>query len=277
MIVHAHEGAGLEVFWRYRGTAPWSYLTALRFLLRFRLDSDGIRSLKRLLAERMPSGIVWRMSHDEVLQRIARLISTGQIILAEDRALERWPGSGTLLASRFHSVLLLCRDDFYIARDMAEATRWIHKLQKTQKKMEDRRKAAKPGTPHSPQEKHEQEAHAIGIRDLRTRLTTATGVPDYAHLNDTSFLGAIEAALLSGRLVPVYHALSGHSEPSPEAAAPPPPASQAGTPDREDPDPNTFDPEHAGVSQAATLTEAAQSGVPFCEVCERAAAERGAA
>ena len=53
MIVHAHEGTALEVFWRYRGTATWSYLTALRFLLRLRLGSDGIRSLKGLLAERV--------------------------------------------------------------------------------------------------------------------------------------------------------------------------------------------------------------------------------
>ena len=275
MIVHADEGAGLEVFWRHRGTAYWSYLTALRFLLRLRLDSDGIRSLRRLLAERTTSGIAWRMSGDAVLQRIATLISTGRIILAEDRELQRWPGSGTLLSSRWHSVLLLCRDELSFARDSAEAARWIHKLQNSQQKIEHSK--IKAGPPASPKDKHEQESHVIGIRDLRTRLTTASGVADYAHLNDTSFLGAIEAALESGRLVPVYHAVSGHSEGTQEVTAPPPPSSSAGTPDREDPEPNTFDQEPAGSAQAAALAEAAQEGIPFCEVCQRAAAQRGAA
>ncbi|HYI95829.1 MAG TPA: hypothetical protein VEX68_19970, partial [Bryobacteraceae bacterium] len=103
MIVHAHEGTALEVFWRYRGTAWWSYLTALRFLLRLRLDSSCIRSLKGLLTERVSAGDVWRMPGNEVIERVARLISTGRVIPAEDRGNERWPGSGTVLESRWQS------------------------------------------------------------------------------------------------------------------------------------------------------------------------------
>jgi hypothetical protein len=269
MIVKAHEGTALEVFWRYRGTASWSYLTALRFLLRLRLDSDGIRTLKGLLAERVSAGDVWRMPANEVIERTARLISTGRLILVEDRGVERWPGSGTLLESRWQSVLLLSRNNLHIALDMAQATLWIHKLQSRQRLTESAKTSAA-----SPKAKHEREAHANEIRKLRERLTTATGVPDYAHLNDVSFLGAIEAALESGRLIPVYHAISGHSEGTQEAVAPPPPASAPATPDREDPESNTFDSDHTGASQAATLTQAAEEGVPFCEVCERERTER---
>ena len=274
MIVHAHEGTALEVFWRYRGTATWSYLTALRFLLRLRLGSGGIRSLKELLAERVSAGDLWRMPANEVIERTARLISTGRLILVEDRGFERWPGSGTLLESRWQSVLLLSRNDLTISLDMAEAARWIHKLQNRHQRLNEGVKTSKPDARVSPQAKHEREAHEIEIRKLRERLTTATGVPDYAHLNDISFLGAIEAALESGRLIPVYHAISGHSEGTQEAVAPPPPASAPATPDREDPESNTFDSDHAGASQAATLTQAAEEGVPFCEVCERERAER---
>ncbi|HYI95966.1 MAG TPA: hypothetical protein VEX68_20660, partial [Bryobacteraceae bacterium] len=169
-------------------------------------------------------------------------------------------------------VLLLSRDDLSITLDMAQAIQWIHKLQNRERRLSESAKM----WPVISQDKQQREAHAIEIRNLRARLTTATGVPDYAHLNDTAFLAAIEAALESGRLIPVYHAVSGHSEGTEEAPTPPPSVSAPASPDREDPEPNTFDSEHAGARQAAILTEAAEEGVPFCEVCERERA-RGAA
>jgi hypothetical protein len=106
---------------------------------------------------------------------------------------------------------------------------------------------------------------------LRERLKTASGM-DYGHLHPAIFLAEIENVLRNGRLIPVYHAVSGHSEATEAAAPPPPMASQPSSPDRDDPEPGTFDPAHSGSSQAATLANAAQDGVPFCEVCQKGAA-----
>lgn len=40
-------------------------------------------------------------------------------------------------------------------------------------------------------------------------------------------------------------------------------------------DPSTFDPDHDALSQAETLTNAAENGAPFCEECARAAEQEG--
>jgi hypothetical protein len=274
MIVHTHEGAGLEVFWRHRGNAYWSYLTALRFLLRLRLDRSATQALRGLLAGRMSQGLAWNISEDEVLQRIATLISTGRIIVVENGDGKRWPDSGLVLRSGGQSFVLLCRDALFPARDMAEASRWIHKLQEQQQKIEDRAKsgAVPPaGGNKSQNDKDEQEAHTRAVENLRERLKTSSGA-DYAHLHEALFLAEIENAFRSGRLIPVYHPVSGHSETTEAAAPPPPVASLQSTPDRDDPEPVTFDPEHSGSTQAANLSNAAQNGVPFCEVCQKGAA-----
>jgi hypothetical protein len=272
MIVHAHEGAGLEVFWRHRGTAYWSYLTALRFLLRLRLDRSTVQSLRGLLAGRLSVGLAWNISEDEVLQRIASLISTGRVIVAEHSAGERWPDSGLVIRSRWQSFIILCRDDLFPARDMAEAARWIHKLQDQQKKIDNPEKPDASSTPLAAfKDKDEQEAHSRALENLRERLKNLSGT-DYSHLHPAIFLAEIENVLRNGRLVPVYHAVSGHSEATEAAAPPPPVAAKQSGPDREEPESGMFGPEHSGSTQAATLANAAQDGVPFCEVCQKGAA-----
>jgi hypothetical protein len=84
------------------------------------------------------------------------------------------------------------------------------------------------------------------------------------------FLSEAERVLKSGELVPVFHPLpvvaatviSSAPTARPDAASPrplPPP-----------PEPSTFNPEHATAAQVRALRDAAQTGVPFCEVCEKA-------
>jgi hypothetical protein len=58
---------------------------------------------------------------------------------------------------------------------------------------------------------------------------------------------------------------------APPAPSPRPPASR-----EREPESPTFPPDHAPSAQAAALTAAALTGVPFCEECARAAAERAA-
>lgn len=268
MIVHAHEGAGLEVFWRHRGTAYWSHATALQFLTRLRLDRSGIQSLRGLLAGRLSQGLAWLLPEEEILQRVAKLISTGRIIVVENSREEQWPNTGLVLESRWQSYMLLCRDDLYPARDMAEASRWIHKLQEQQGKFEA---AQKPdAAQRTPREKEAEAAHNLALDHLRERLKSSSGM-DYSHLHNHIFLAEIENALRTNRLIPVYHAVSGHAEPTEAMAAPPPSAAQQASPDREDPESATFGLDHSGASQAATLQNAARDGVPFCEVCQRGA------
>ena len=84
-----------------------------------------------------------------------------------------------------------------------------------------------------------------------------------------SFLGAIEAALESGRLIPVYHAVSGHSEGTQEACSAPSSrigASNAGQ--------GRSGIEHlrsgpCGIESGRDSdARRREEGVPFCEVCE---------
>jgi hypothetical protein len=269
MIVESKEGTALEVFWRLRGTTYWSYPTAHRFLLRFCLDRDTIRRLRGILAQRAAGSDAWRISEDEVVQRVARLISSGRIIIAENRWMQLWPDTGVVLESRGQSVLLLSKDELFPARDLAVATRWVHGLQKQQQRISelDKGKGAL-----GLKEKEEKSAYAREMEQVRRRLATGTGVADYAHLDDRAFLAGIEASLLAGELVPLYHAVSGHTEGTEAAPPPPPVAGGPSGPDKEDmTDPNTFGPSHNGSAQAQTLAQAALDGVPFCEECARAA------
>jgi hypothetical protein len=105
---------------------------------------------------------------------------------------------------------------------------------------------------------------------------------DVSRGGDERVLATVAAAFASGRIhlagAPVRRStLSGPGAeiaPEPPAPAPPPRAAASSAPPNE---PSMFDPDFDAAAQAAVLKEASESGVPFCEECERRRREAAAA
>ncbi|HWQ56778.1 MAG TPA: hypothetical protein VN442_24035 [Bryobacteraceae bacterium] len=92
-------------------------------------------------------------------------------------------------------------------------------------------------------------------------------------MNDDQVLATVSRLMSTGELLASVDwknrisvpEVGEEGEPAPSGAQPP--ASS-----REQPDENTFGNDHDGGAQAGALGAAAESGVPFCEECARAAA-----
>jgi hypothetical protein len=106
---------------------------------------------------------------------------------------------------------------------------------------------------------------------LRALVEDAAGVGRLTPLRDGDLFGLLETEVQRGRLLVVTEARSvpvvpllHKEEPAPEPMLDEKP--DARDDDRKEPDPDFPNP----VAQARALRDAAASGVPFCEECERA-------
>jgi hypothetical protein len=121
-------------------------------------------------------------------------------------------------------------------------------------------------------------ADPVAMAGLRRLLAERDWLHTPARMSDDDVLKAVAALLSRGELVAGV-------EWKPRVAAPVQPgaasAAASPAPSREpaadEPEPNTFEASHDGAAQAAALIAAAETGVPFCEECERAARARGRA
>ena len=114
------------------------------------------------------------------------------------------------------------------------------------------------------------------MAQLRSLLAEHSGAEDLWRIPDEQVLQRA-GRLLVGRELLVgiewrgrLPAVATEDQPPAQAAAPAPPA-----PATEVEDPATFSSTHDGATQAAALRNAAATGMPFCEECERAAREGG--
>jgi hypothetical protein len=171
------------------------------------------------------------------------------------------------MGTRHDSVLLLWRDKLDPVKDGTHATKWLQRIAElikiTAQKI-DRKDGKKL--------EHELDDHKRELRRLRTMAVTAPGVPDYSELDDLGFLQQIQRLLSTGDLIPIYHRPTGHvdSISGVQLVEAPPPQRVAA--EREEvQDPVTFSDNHEPNAQAGALIDAAQEGVPFCEVCARLA------
>jgi hypothetical protein len=93
-----------------------------------------------------------------------------------------------------------------------------------------------------------------------------------SRLNDAELLDAVMRQIDSGALVMSWTAAAKRAPQAPSAApapaAPPAPAVRESRP--VEPEPEGFPPNHDQDAQALALIAASNSGVPFCEECERA-------
>jgi hypothetical protein len=141
------------------------------------------------------------------------------------------------------SALLLSRARTHASRDLDKALHWLR-----------------------------DEAAQDGIQPLWKTLWIPYGRTSAADPpSSNEFVAEAEHLLTSGELIPVFHPLPvvaatvvsspGAGVEGAAARSLPPP-----------PEPATFDPDHHIAAQVQSLQNAAQAGVPFCEVCEKAAA-----
>lgn len=117
---------------------------------------------------------------------------------------------------------------------------------------------------------------AAAMAHLRRLVSQRCEMGDVSRVSDDRILEQVAALLGSGELLAGYQwhepiqlpGEGGEEAPPAPAAAPPPQARE-----RQEPDPPTFGPLHDGAGQSQGLLAAAESGVPFCEECARAAGE----
>lgn len=272
MIVQMHTGAVLELFWRHRGVRSWSQATALAFLFRYRKDRQAIRQLRQSLAQRFSTFEIWRLGEEDLFRRTAMLITGGRLIVAQYRSTERMSGTGVVLGSSWDPVLLIWHDDLHPGVDVAYAVWWLRRVQAVVQELEKTRKEHEKDPRKLKNLEDERTGHTRELDRLRTMSATGPLVPSLAHVNDELFAEETIKLLESGALIPIYHRTPGALDAQGEPEAAPPPPVQRPIAEREEPDSNTFDPDHNGALQAEALSDAAEEGVPFCEECARGAA-----
>ena len=240
MIVSVQDSGVLELFWRHSVNRPFPRSATLDFFSRLPRRSDVLR-LRYWLAAHSGCEPLRNFDDATVLERVATAVSSGELLVAEDRFGERWPGTGIVIELLSGSVLLLPRRKLRPGRDLEFALEWLHTLTQP-----------------------EQTEH------LHAMLWTHGRSSPINH-DSGEFLSVVEKLLRSGQLIPVYHAFPGHTTVPLDGPAAPASSVIGGLSDREEiVDPSTFGPDHAIAAQIAAMIEAAQNGVPFCEECYKA-------
>jgi len=97
---------------------------------------------------------------------------------------------------------------------------------------------------------------------------------DAAHLDDKSLVRTVLRMVENGSLILTWHSKRLYAPHVPEAEAPvEAPVSISQRAEVVEEEPEGFPPNHDQAAQAQALQQAAISGVPFCEECERARQE----
>lgn len=119
---------------------------------------------------------------------------------------------------------------------------------------------------------------AAAMARLRRLVSQRCEMGDVSRIPDDRILVQVAGLLGSGDLLagyqwhePIELPGEGGEEAPPAPAAPPAPPAR----ERQEPDPPTFGAQHDGAGQAQGLLAAAESGMPFCEECARAANQEG--
>lgn len=271
MILQVNGGAMLELFWRQPGVRSWTYRTARDFLSRYVTHRDGLRGLRESLAQHAGSQRMLYASNTDVLHRGASLIASGDMVVAQSRYTKRRPGTGQELGPRWNSVLLLRREKLHPAPDLEAALAWLDRINTLSKKIDEAKQDKSANTNQILRDEKELADHRRELEQVRQLAASGPGVPDFSYLKQSDFIEQLERVLRSGLLIPIYHRPAGVIDSIP-GTAPAAPTPQRSTSDREQaPEPSTFSSDYEPWAQGSALTDAAADGVPFCEMCARAA------
>lgn len=234
MIVNVSDNGVLELYWRHPVSRRVDQIKTMDFLFRHRRSSAFVDAARRLSAAGSETG-------ERMLGQIAQAIRHGEITVLQHRSELRWAGIRSPLMEISSSALLLLRDRTQPSRDLDQGRRWLYE--------------------------------AVSDRDVRSAWkvlwlpytrSVAPIPPSVAE-----FQTEVELLLKTGELVAIYHVIPAivGSEASGWAAAGA--ASARAQPLAPPPDPSTFDPDHHTAAQVQALQNGAESGAPFCEICNQ--------
>ena len=181
-------------------------------------------------------------------------------------------GTGVVIGSSWDPVLLLWRDDLHPDTDIRYAVWWLRRVEEVIRLVEKLREDDDKDPRRLRNLEDELTGHKRELDRLRMMSMTGPLIPSLAHVNDELFAEETIKLLESGALIAICHRTPGAVDAQGEPEAAPPPPAQRAISDRDEPDSNTFDPDHNAGEQAETLADAAEDGVPFCEECAKGAA-----
>lgn len=275
MILQVNEGGMLELFWRQPGVHSWTYRTALDFLARYATPRRGLRGLRESLAQRGGAKAMLRASDADAMHQGASLVASGGLVLAQARFTNALHGAGKTLGSQWNSIFILRREKLHPAPDLEAALNWLAGIKAVMKSLAEQRKDENPNKLTLQLTERQFRAQQRELNQVRSLASSGPGVPDFSKLDDAGFIEQLERVLQLGLLIPIYHRPAGEIESIP-GAPPPGPGTQlkSGSDREEAPDPDTFGSGHEGSSQSRALSDAAEDGYPFCEMCAKEAAGR---
>jgi hypothetical protein len=180
------------------------------------------------------------LDDQRILKQIAEAVRSKELAVAEVPVGPRLPGTGVALASLYGPVLLLPYRRLAQAADLSYALEWLQTLDAGQ--LEWVRAII-------------SEADEWSARDIDKAADVRAEV---------------DKLLRSGELIPVctHYPTYDRDRVAEVREVQPPDLKRVNEP-KEIEETSTFGPDHAVAAQADTMIAAADSGVPFCEVCSR--------
>jgi hypothetical protein len=237
MIVQASVGGVLEFFWRHPAATALLRIKPSD-LLSLRKRHSDLRGLRDWLSLQPGCTSVQSIDDQRIISRVGEAIRAREIAVAQLPATPRLPGTGVAVSSQHGPVLLLPYRKLYRALDLSKALAWL------------------------------QERDPSQLTWLRLILSDDDEWPLRDIYQPEQIRAEIETLLKSGKLIPVFTLYpTSKLDPLPELPAVEPPDLKREIKVVEEA--NTFDADHEAAAQANAMIAAAESGVPFCEVCNR--------
>ena len=237
MIVQVSEGGVLEFFWRHPAATALFRIRPTD-LLSLRDRHSDVRGLRDWLSLQPGCTSVRGFDDQRIISRVTEGVRVREIAVAQLPATPRLPGTGVAVSSQHGPVLLLPYRKLYRAQDLSKALVWLNERDENQ------------------------------LKWLRLILSDDDEWPLRDIVQPEQIRAEIENLLKSGKLIPVFTLYpTSKLDPLPELPAVEPPDLKREIKDVQEA--NTFDADHEAAAQANAMIAAAESGVPFCEVCNR--------
>jgi hypothetical protein len=161
--------------------------------------------------------------------------------LAVHQRFPRLPGTGVAIDSLYGAVLLLPYRISSRDADLAYALGWLRTISDPQV-----------------------------VLSLQAMLSSTDNPSGRALGEPSDLISEIERLLKSGELIPVFRSYPSREHNETHEDQPIPAEETNRSRDREEAaDPSTFGSDHLVLAQSAAMVSAADSGIPFCEVCNQ--------
>jgi hypothetical protein len=239
MIVSVNRSGVLELFWRHRASTALSRLTSADFLS-LRTRQVDIQYMRGWLVVQPGCESVRRLDDPRVIKRIASAVRSGEVVLAEPPAGPRLPGTGVAVSSVYGPMLLLPYRKLWHAADLSYALEWVPTLSEEE------------------------------LNSVRAVLSDNDDWWSRSIDQSSDIRSEIVQLLKTGELIPVFTYYPNHDyENVGEVPAVQPPDLKRSDEPQDRTEAATFGSDHFLAAQVGAMSSAAESGVPFCEVCNQ--------